>query len=166
MIASLPGYVFSTSQQGVWVHLYDGCTMDWHLADGTKLRLAQDTRYPWDSHINITLDPERPATFDLNVRIPGWCRNPTVQVNGQPVAGAVTSGTYCRIHREWRTGDRVTLQLPMPVVAVTADPRARFHKGKVALCRGPLVYCVESTDNPAMDMWGVGVAFAVAECGG
>ncbi len=158
MIASLPGYVFSTSQDGLWIHLYDSCTLNWRLADGTKLRLAQDSRYPWDSPIVITLDPEQPVTFDLNVRIPGWCQNPTVQVNGQFIPDAPVPGTYCRIHREWRQGDRVILQLPMPVVAVDADPRARFYEGKVALCRGPLVYCLESTDNPAMAMWDAGIA--------
>ena len=158
MIASLPGYVFSMSADGVWVHLYDSCTMDWRLEDGTKLRLAQETGYPWDGEITIRLDPERSCTFDLNVRIPGWCRKPTVQVNGQTVEGGIASGSYCRISRAWRKGDLVTLRLPMPVVAVTADRRARYYEGKVALCRGPLVYCVESTDNPAVDMWGVGVA--------
>ena len=157
-IASLPGYMFSTSADGVWVHLYDSCTMDWRLDDGTRLRLAQDTSYPWDGKVKITFEPERPATFDLNLRIPGWCRNPTVQVNGQPVEEEIASGAYYRITREWRKGDAVTLQLPMPVVAMTADPRARYFEGKVALCRGPLVYCVESTDNPAIDMWGAYVA--------
>ena len=157
-IASLPGYMFSASPDEVWVHLYDSCTMDWRQDDGTKLCLAQDASYPWDGKVTITLDPERPSTLDLNLRIPGWCRNPTVQVNGQPVEGDIASGTYCRITREWRKGDTVTLQLPMPVVAVTADPRANYFEGKVALCRGPLVYCVESTDNPAIDMWGACVA--------
>ena len=157
-IASLPGYMFSVSADGVWVHLYDSCTMDWRLDDGTKFRLAQDTSYPWDGEVTITLDPERPSTFDLNLRIAEWCRNATVQVNGQPVEGEIASGTYCRITREWRKGDTVTLQLAMPVVAVTADARARYYEGKVALCRGPLVYCVESTDNPATDMWGACVA--------
>ena len=157
-IASLPGYMFSTSQDGVWIHLYDSCTMDWRLDDGTKLCLAQDASYPWEGNVTITLDPERPSTFDLNLRIPEWCRNPTVQMNGQPVEGDVAPGTYCRITREWRKGDSVTLQLPMHVVAVTADPRARYFEGKVALCRGPLVYCAESTDNPAIDMWGPYVA--------
>ena len=65
MIASLPGYIFSTSHDGVWVHLYDNCAMNWRLADGTKLRLAQATAYPWSGHITIKLDPERPSTFDL-----------------------------------------------------------------------------------------------------
>ena len=157
-IASLPGYIFSVSQDGVWVHLYDSCTMDWRLDDGTKLRLAQDTSYPWDGEVTVTLDPERPSTFDLNLRIAEWCRNPTVQVNGQPVEEDIASGAYCRITREWRKGDTVTLQLAMPVVAMTADPRARYFEGKVALCRGPLVYCIESTDNPATDMWGACVA--------
>ena len=162
MIASLPGYIFSTSHDGVWVHLYDNCAMNWRLADGTKLRLAQATAYPWSGHITIKLDPERPSTFDLNVRIPAWCRNPTVQVNGQAIAGDIAPGSYCRINRTWRKGDVVTLRLPMPVVAVTADPRATYYEGKVALCRGPLVYCVESTDNPALDMWGVCAALPSA----
>ena len=157
-IASLPGYMFSVSADGVWVHLYDSCTMDWRLDDGTKFRLAQDTSYPWDGEVTVTLDPERPSTFDLNLKIAEWCRNATVQVNGQPVEGEIASGTYCRITREWRKGDTVTLQLAMPVVAMTADARARYYEGKVALCRGPLVYCVESTDNPAIDMWGACVA--------
>ncbi|MDE0182619.1 MAG: glycoside hydrolase family 127 protein [Caldilineaceae bacterium] len=163
MLASLPGYIFSTSQDGVWVHLYDGCRMDWRLQDGTGLRLTQETAYPWDGEVAIRLEPERPVAFALNLRIPAWCRAASLQVNGEAFEGELAPGAYCRIERVWRSGDLVVLRLPMPVVAVTADARARYYEGKVALCRGPLVYSVESTDNPGVGMWGAWVGLPAGD---
>ncbi|MAE64004.1 MAG: hypothetical protein CMJ18_06990 [Phycisphaeraceae bacterium] len=151
-IASLPGYVFSTSKEGVWVHLYDNCGVNGRLHDGTRVNIAQDTRYPWDGRIDIAVSPQSPSTFELNLRIPQWCRDPSVTVNGEVADVEPTPGTYCAIRRRWREGDRLTLDLPMPIVAVTGDSRARFLQGMVAVCRGPMVYCVESTDQPDVNL--------------
>ena len=84
-IPSVPSYFFSTSDDGLWVHLYDNCRMDWHLATGQPIVLTQKTRYPWDGQVAITLGLEEPADFDLHLRIPGWCENATVAVNGTAV---------------------------------------------------------------------------------
>ena len=98
------------------------------------------------------VSPERPATFDLNLRIPGWSTSPEVKVNGANVR-QVEPGSYCRIRRAWKPGDRVILDLPMPVVGVRADPRVKVLRRRLALMRGPLVYCFEGADNPGLDLW-------------
>jgi DUF1680 family protein len=154
-IASVPGYIFGTSADGLWVHLYDDCRLDWHLADGTAVALVQHTRYPWDGTVTIELRPAQPCEFALNLRIPGWSSRAAVRVNGQDVKTAPAAGSYCRLQRRWREGDVVALELPMPVVAMRADPRARDFEGKAALMRGPLVYCFEGVDNPGRDVWDV-----------
>ena len=151
-IASIPGYIFSTSDSGFWVHLYDNCRVDWRLSDGTAISLRQQTRYPWEGAVALEVSPERPATFDLNLRIPGWCTRPEVKVNGANVR-QVAPGSYCRIRRAWKPGDRVILDLPMPVVGVQADPRVKVLRRRLALMRGPLVYCFEGADNPGLDLW-------------
>ncbi len=148
MLAALPGFFFSTSKTGLYVHFYDNCTLDWHLADGTRLQLAVDTHYPWDQKVSFELKPEKPTRFELNLRIPGWCRDATVDVNGERADAAVTPATYCRLAREWKPGDRVTLDLPMPVAAVAADDRVADDRGSVAVMRGPIVYCFEGVDHP------------------
>ena len=147
-IPSVPSYFFSTSDDGLWVHLYDDCRMDWRLSDGQPIALTQTTRYPWDGQVTITLGLDGSADFDLNLRIPGWCESATVTVNGSAVDRPVERGTYHRIHRTWSDGDVVTLDLVMPVVAMEADPRATEFQGKTALMRGPLLYCFEGVDNP------------------
>jgi len=152
LIASLPGYVFSTSDRGLWVHLYDDCRLDWHLADGTPVTLIQRTRYPWEGNVAIEIKPAKPAAFDLNLRIPGWCRDSVVKVNGKQVDCPVKSGSYCRVNRSWAEGDVVTIDLSMPVLAMAADPRVLDLKDKTALMRGPLVYCFEGVDNPGRDV--------------
>ena len=73
MIASVPGYIFSTSDQGLWIHLYDNCSLDWHLEDETPLHLRQITNYPWDGQVTIELSPGQPTEFGMNLRIPNWC---------------------------------------------------------------------------------------------
>ena len=155
-IASVPGYIYSTSESGFWVHLYDNSRVDWHLPDGTEIALSQKTQYPWEGLVELEISLERAATFDLNLRIPGWCSSPKVEVNGTAVSG-VEPGSYCRIHKEWGSGDRVRLDLPMPVVAVQADPRVQVLQQRLALMRGPLVYCFEGPDNTDLDLWDINV---------
>jgi len=83
--------------------------------------------------------------------VPGWCTHPKLLVNGQP-AGDAKAGSYCRVQRAWQPGDTVTLELPMPIVARTSDPRVYDNRGRLALMRGPLVYCMESVDNKDVDV--------------
>ncbi|MEP0845048.1 MAG: glycoside hydrolase family 127 protein, partial [Phycisphaerae bacterium] len=108
-MAAIPGHVFTTSDKGVQVHLYDNCVLKWKLADGTPLVLRQKTSYPWDGAVEIDVAPQTARTFDLDLRIPGWCRKPALKVNGQPVGMELKPGTYARVSREWKTGDRAEL---------------------------------------------------------
>ena len=156
-IPSVPSYFFSTSEDGLWVHLYDDCRMDWHLSDGSPITLTQTTRYPWEGEVTIKLALEQPAEFDLNLRIPGWCENGRITVNGEAMDDQVERGSYHRIRRTWANGDVVTLDLAMPVVAMQADPRAADFQGKTALMRGPLLYCFEGVDNPDRSVRTIGV---------
>ena len=94
-----------------------------------------------------TLGTPAPRRFTLALRLPGWCAAPTVAVNGTAVDTATAEQGYLRLDRDWRDGDTVTLDLPMEVRVLHADPRIRADRGRVALTRGPLVYCMEGTDN-------------------
>ncbi|HOW18908.1 MAG TPA: glycoside hydrolase family 127 protein, partial [Phycisphaerae bacterium] len=153
--AAIPGYVYSTSPEGLWVHLYDNNELNWRLEDGRKLRLTQETHYPWDGRITLTVSPESDGEFSLFLRIPGWCTDAKVSVNGQPADAAAAPGSYCRLKRTWHPGDTVTLELPLPVAVRTCDPRVRNNRGRMAIQRGPVVYCLESVDNPGVDVLSV-----------
>lgn len=157
MIASLPGYLFSTSDEGLWVHFYDACSVDFHLDHKAPISLRVDTRYPWEGEITITISSEVPEVFSLFLRIPGWCTQASVTINGEPSGERVNPGTYCALQREWKDGDRVNLNLAMPVVAMAVDERASEFQNKVALMRGPLVYCFESQDQEGREAWDIRV---------
>lgn len=146
--ASLPGYFYSTSDEGLWVHLYDNSRLDWHLTNGTEVSLVQETRYPWDGRVDLDITVETPTEFTLFLRIPGWCSGASVTVNGKPAAGNAMPASYYAIRRTWSTGDRVRLVLPMSPALQESDFRVRENLGAAAITRGPLVYCLESQDNP------------------
>lgn len=146
MIASVPGYIYSTSAEGVWVHMYDNSKLDWRLDSGLRFTLEQRTNYPWDGDIEVVLTSEQPADFTLFLRVPAWCGNARVTMDGEAPRGALP-GEYLQIERTWRPGDVVRLHLEMPVCLMEADPRVREDAGSVAIQRGPLVYCLESPDN-------------------
>lgn len=145
---SIPSYFFSTSNEGVWVHLYDNCKMDWHLPDGRSIILSQRTRYPWDGTVTVEIGLREPAEFSVHLRIPSWCEHAVITINGRRLEDSVERGTYHRICRVWRDSDVITVTLRMPVVAMEADPRAHEFRDKVAVMRGPLLYCFEGVDNP------------------
>ncbi len=145
--ASLPGYFYSTSKDGVYVHLYDNSVLDWHLENGTPLKIRQKTNYPWDGEVQLTVSPAQAANFTLHVRIPGWAQDASVAVNGKTVA-AVQAGQYLPITRQWKPGDRVSLNFPMIPETVVSNPRVAEDMGRVAVQRGPVIYCMEQMDQP------------------
>lgn len=147
MIASLPGYFYSTSEEGVWVHFYDNSVLNWRLENGVKLILEQETNYPWMRDVNIKVTPEIETKFTLFLRIPGWCCFASVSINDEAERGAVP-GEYLQIEREWKPGDRIHLKLPTDTTLQEADPRVREDLECVAVQRGPVIYCIESVDNP------------------
>jgi DUF1680 family protein len=161
---ALPGYIYAQEPNAAYVNLFIGSRATLDL-DGTKVTLKQMTRYPWEGQMSLSVDTETPAEFDLFVRVPRWCqgassREELYQPQGLPAAGAVTlsvngSSTrleivrgYARLHRLWKAGDIVELHMDMPVRQVKANSRVEADTGRVALTRGPVVYCVESADNP------------------
>ena len=146
LVASVGGYFVSTASDGIAVHLYGGVSTTVETA-GTKVALREVSNYPWSGDVRIEVDPEKPTAFDLKLRIPGWCENATLKVNGVAVPVAPDNG-YVTIHRTWQKGDVVSLDLPMPPVRLYANPGVIMDAGRVALKRGPLVYCLEEADNP------------------
>ncbi len=143
---SLPGYFYSTSKDGIYVHLYDNSELDWHLEDGTGLKVTQKTNYPWDGNVEMIVSPSQPSEFTFNVRIPGWVDSAQVSVNGKATSGA-KAGEYLPIRRRWSSGDRISLQMAMPVQVLEANSRVADDTGRVAVQRGPLVYCLEQVDQ-------------------
>ena len=145
--AALPGYFYSTSADGIYAHLYDNSELNWHLDNGTGLKVVQKTNYPWDGSVEITVTPEATADFTFFLRIPAWTDHAQVEINKQPLLGA-KPGEYMAIKRRWNPGDVIHFQLDMTPQAVAANAKVVDDDGRVALQRGPLVYCMEQMDQP------------------
>lgn len=145
-IPSIGERVWAHRDNAVWSVLYMGNTATVPLKNG-KVRLIEKTRYPWEGVIEIAVEPAKRFAFEVHLRIPSWCRLPPVlKVNGEKVSAAVEHG-YVRLSRTWKKGDVIHLFLPMPVERVYADPRVQADRGRVALQRGPVVYCLEGVDH-------------------
>jgi uncharacterized protein len=145
--ASLPGYFYGTSKDGLYVHLYDNSQLDWHLEDGTGLKVVQKTNYPWEGTVDITVSPAKPTEFTFYLRIPGWSDSTQVKVNGESASGA-TSGEYLALRRRWSAGDTVNVKFNMAAQVIEANSRVVDDYGRVAVQRGPLIYCLEQLDQP------------------
>lgn len=163
LLARLPGLIYARSEDSVFVNLFVGSRARVPLA-GEEVVLRQNTRYPWEGKVELSVSVPAPVWFALRIRIPGWAASGTtpgglytfqppdqarpvrLMVNGRRVALREEKG-YAVIAREWRSGDRVELELPMPVRRVRADPRVAADRGRFALQRGPVVYCLEGPDN-------------------
>jgi hypothetical protein len=155
--ASLSGYFYSTSADGVYVHLYDNSEMNWHLHDGTALKVQQTTNYPWSGEVKMTVSPASPSEFVTYVRIPGWSTKNTVKVNGKEFAGA-KAGEYLAIRRKWTANDTIDLNFDMTTHLLKANPAVTEDRGRVAFQRGPIVFCMEHLDqtehSPGMNLAG------------
>ena len=145
--ASLPGYFYSTSADGLYLHLYDNAVLDWHLENGTSLKVQQKTNYPWKDATEIIITPEKPVEFTLYLRIPGWSDQTQVKVNGKPISG-VTAGQYLALRRRWDPGDAISVNFDLTTHLLEANPHVVDDYGRVSVQRGPLVYCLEQLDQP------------------
>ena len=161
LAASIAGYAISAREDGVAFHLYGGFETTAMLA-GVKVALSEASAYPWSGEVRIDIAPEAPAAFDLKLRIPGWAKDATAAVNGEPIALKPING-YATIRRLWRKGDAVTLDLKMPAERLYAHPNVRMDVGRSALRRGPLIYCVEEADNPGGPVQNSGAAAISAD---
>jgi DUF1680 family protein len=145
-VASLGQYVYSTAAGGLFVHLYLGNRAEVALPSGLPVTIRQETRYPWEGRVQLTVTAAEAAEFTLRLRIPAWCRDWSLTVNGTALAPPVTRG-YAGVTRTWQSGDVVALDFAMPVERVRAHPSVAQDVGRVALQRGPLVYCLEGVDH-------------------
>ncbi|GAA4616734.1 glycoside hydrolase family 127 protein [Actinoallomurus liliacearum] len=144
LMASLHGYVATTDDNGVQIHLYGAGTLR-STVRGADVEVTTRTAYPWSGRIELAVTATTPEPWTLSLRIPSWCDGCTLQVDGDVVAADPTDG-YLRLTRSWGTPTAVVLDLPMPARLVAPHPRVDATRGCAALTRGPLVYCLEQTD--------------------
>jgi DUF1680 family protein len=142
-VASLGAYVATVDALGIQVHQYVPSTVDAPVA-----ALTMATEYPADGTVTVTVDRSSASPWTLALRVPAWCRGATVSVNGAPEPATPDAKGYLTLTRSWHAGDVVTLELPMPVRLTVAHPSVDAVRGAVAIERGPVVYCLESQDQP------------------
>ncbi len=147
LLASVGSYMYAIAEDEIAVHLYGESKARFDLA-GAKVELSQQTRYPWDGAIHFDVSLDHPARFALSLRIPEWAEGAALSVNGEKLdLQSVVIDGYARIERDWKGGDKVDLSIPLTARKLFANPLVRQDAGRTALMRGPLVYCVEETDN-------------------
>jgi len=147
-IAKTHAWTYSISDKGLWVNFYGGNVLNTELTDGSKIGLKQETDYPWDGKIKITISSPKKKNYSLMLRIPGWVKDATLKINGKPINQNLEPGTYAEITRIWKAGDVIELDLSMPVQFVEANPLVEETRNQIAIKRGPIVYCLESPDLP------------------
>ncbi|MGB3327376.1 MAG: beta-L-arabinofuranosidase domain-containing protein, partial [Thermomicrobiales bacterium] len=164
LLAQLPSYFYSVTSRRfpesdgrhdmVWAHLYADSTATIPLHAGGSVTLRQTTRYPWDGQVRVEVTDIREAgDFTLYLRIPGWAQGATGSINGEALPASETAaGQYAAIRRTWKAGDVVSLTFPMPARRMVSHPYALENAGRIALMRGPLLYCLEAADNPVGDV--------------
>lgn len=143
-LPSIGNYVYGQSADALWVNLYVGSTTQVQI-DGAEVTLTQQTDYPWQGDVQFTITTTKPVKKALKFRVPGWCKHFTV--NG---SDELTVEKGYAVVQNWQSGSTITLHMDMPVEKVEADPRVKADLGKCAIQRGPIVYCVEQIDNPAL----------------
>jgi uncharacterized protein len=157
-ISEVSNYMYSISNEGLWLNLYGGNNLSTKLEDGSPIKLSQKTNYPWDGNINLRFDEAPQKTFSVFLRIPGWCHHAKILVNGKLFAIKNNGGEYAEVKRNWHKGDQLQLILDMPVIMIEANPLVEETRNQITVNRGPVVYCLESVDlNKNTSVFGIGI---------
>lgn len=148
-LAKMHHWAYSASDGALWINLYGGNVVETELPGAGRVKLVQKTDYPWDGTVRIKVAEAPAAPFAIRLRIPGWSENPLLKVNGNADDGDAKPGTYAHLQRSWKAGDVIELTFPMKPQMYEAHARVEEARNQVAVMRGPVVYCLESTDLPA-----------------
>ncbi|MCS7254378.1 MAG: glycoside hydrolase family 127 protein [Armatimonadota bacterium] len=143
-------FLYAISDDGIFVNLYAESTATLSFK-GVPITLIQRTDYPWNGEIELQVQPGKPVNFAVSLRIPKWCPKATVKVKGKTIDAA--PGTFAAVQREWIQTDTIHISLEMPAEYVFCHPFVESNGGRVAIQRGPIVYCLEQIDNPEADVW-------------
>ena len=146
MMGAMPGYIYAADADSVYINLFVGSRAALKI-NGTDLAIKQTTKYPWEGSVRISFEAAQPTQFNLMIRVPGWCRGASLKINGKSISTDERKRGYVSVSRKWQSDDVVELAMPMPVQVIHANPIVHADVGRVALMRGPLVYCLESVDN-------------------
>ena len=145
LLSSIGSYAYSLKENTIFMHLYMGGEISANLSNN-DIVFSVDTNYPWNESVNIKLKMKEETNFEFAVRIPQWCRNYTIKVNNQEVKYETLDG-YAYVMKDWKNNDEINIYFEMPIEIMTANPNVRENIGKVAIMKGPIVYCLEEEDN-------------------
>ena len=149
-IAEVSNYLYSIADDGLYFNLYGGNKLSTNLKDGSALKIEEQTNYPWDGAVTVLVKEAPAKSFSFYLRIPAWCKKATVRINGKPPQQKVNPGEYLAVNRIWKNGDKLELIFDMPVVLLESNPLVEEARNQVTVKRGPVVYCLESVDNPGL----------------
>jgi DUF1680 family protein len=145
-LAEVHNYAYGRSDDAVWINLYGGSVLDTSLPSGERVALAQETDYPWDGRVRITVRASPARALTLRLRVPGWANGASLAVNGTPERQSPEPGGYVAVKRTWAVGDVIAMDLPLRSRLLQAHPLVEEARNQVAVQRGPVVYCLESPD--------------------
>ena len=147
LLSSLGQYIYTSNEDSIYTHLYIGGEAELEVGSA-KVYLKQETAYPWTGSVKLTIMNNPEKEVNICLRIPDWCKKASIKINGSelPVSDFLLNG-YAKLNRLWKTGDSIELQLEMTTQLLKTNPKVRANTGRVAIQRGPLVYCLEGVDN-------------------
>lgn len=161
-VAETHNYAYALTKTGLVVNLYGSNVLKTKLEDGSQIELKQETDYPWDGKIKLTLQQVSKDPFDISLRIPGWADNASIRVNGKDSAVKTKAGSYVVLNQKWNKGDVIELNLPMEAKLMEANRLVEETRNQVAVMRGPIVYCIESPDLSGKSIFDVVIPASIS----
>ena len=147
-IVKSSAWAYSLTENGIAVNLYGGNKLNTKLLDGSKIELVQETKYPWEGKVDITIKKAKKQAFDVRLRIPEWAKGTAIKVNGKLINETIIAGSYSVINRKWKKGDVISIDISMDIKLLEGNPKIEEVRNQVAIKRGPIVYCLETPDLP------------------
>lgn len=154
-IAEVNNYMYSIGAEGIYINMYGGNSLSTQLKDGSAFQLEQQSNYPWDGNIITTIKDAPAKSTTLHFRIPGWCKSYQFKINGKPASDIRKNNGYISYSKSWKAGDKIELILDMPATLIESNPLVEETRNQVAVKRGPVVYCLESSDLPGQNVFDI-----------